>query len=215
MRLLFISLLAVCRVVACSCIGGGNPCADAAKPGTAVFIGVVVRGDEGGSARVRIVEALRDVPGGLAEADVYTMRGTSCHQPLAVGQRWLFVTSQPYSVGGCSSSFLLAGNEHKLQVLRDAIRSGSRAVAGTVVDPGWKPLAGIPVELTSTAGGPPSATFPDARAGIALRVLLLAAICCARECKGFEQSLTKLMSSEAGVLCTTSECLARLGFKGG
>jgi hypothetical protein len=124
---------------ACSCLQGGSVCSSAQSKDTVIFVARVLK-DSGhgrsgtGLARVAIEEAVQNVPPGLKEADIDTSAGTSCYFRLTQGERYVVITSSKgrYSVGGCSRSFALRGNERILDALRNQAQGGPPRLVGRV-----------------------------------------------------------------------------------
>ncbi len=87
-----------------------------------------------GPAKVVIVEPLQNVPAEQREATIATSAGTSCYRRLRAGERYVIITNgPPYSVSGCNESFLLRGNEHILDAIRNQLRGGAPRLVGTVL----------------------------------------------------------------------------------
>src|SRR5581483_8253516 len=87
-----------------------------------------------GPARVAVEEPLQNVPSGLQETEIQTSAGTSCYFRLRAGERYVIISNGPrYSVGGCSNSFQVRGNEHILEALRDRVKGGPSRLVGTVL----------------------------------------------------------------------------------
>lgn len=138
MRLLVPVLLLSAPAFACSCFTNATPCSGIG-PETAVFLGrVLVDSGEGwgtGPARVLIEEKLFSVPDGLEEVEIQTGYGTSCYRRLKAGDRYVIFgwkANGKYSVGGCNPTFLLQGNEHIFDALRNKARGGPPRLVGMV-----------------------------------------------------------------------------------
>lgn len=124
---------------ACFCVQGGSVCSSAQSKDTVIFVARVLK-DSGsgrwgtGMARVEIEEAVQNVPAELKEVDVDTLAGTSCYFRLVQGERYVVITSSKgrYSVGGCSPSFALRGNERILDALRNQAQGGPPRLVGRV-----------------------------------------------------------------------------------
>jgi hypothetical protein len=110
---------------------------------TVVFLGrVLVDSGEGrgtGPARVRIEEALFNVPKELREVEINTSAGTSCYYRLKAGERYVVFaereTGAPVrlSIHACSNTFLLQGKEHILDALRNQSYDGPPRLVGSVL----------------------------------------------------------------------------------
>lgn len=138
MRLGLLAILFAPILWPCSCIGVTNLCG---APGGswAVFVARVLR-DSGegwgkGPARAVIEEVLQNVPSGSREVEIDTQAGTSCYFRLKAGERYVIVShvrSDRYSVGHCSQSFQVRGNEHILDAMRSVWRGGPTVLVGRV-----------------------------------------------------------------------------------
>src|SRR5262249_51571049 len=134
--LIFAVLTTLVPAWGCKCMGEASPCSEMGSS-SVIFVaeGIVDSGERWGTgpAKVAIIEALQNVPAGQKEAMVATMAGTSCYFRLKAGERYVIITSGPnYSVGVCSSSFHLKGNEHILEAMRDRLKGGKSRLVGTV-----------------------------------------------------------------------------------
>ncbi len=126
---------------ACFCISTGDPCS-AMAGNTVVFLGSVLvdSGDKWGSrpARVRVEEPLFNVPEGMAEVEIDTSAGTSCYYRLRAGEIYVIFAGyrgrarRRLVMTACSDTFLLAGNEHILEALRNQSQGGRSRLVGTV-----------------------------------------------------------------------------------
>jgi Carboxypeptidase regulatory-like domain len=135
-RLALALLMASVPTWACSCVNTATPCSHIGGDSVIFVAKVLVDSGEGwgkGPAHVAVEEALQNVPEGLREVDISTAAGTSCYFRLQAGERYVIITKgSNYSVAGCSNSFLLRGNEHILDALRNQARGGAPRLVGTV-----------------------------------------------------------------------------------
>ncbi|MGJ5817154.1 carboxypeptidase regulatory-like domain-containing protein [Paludibaculum fermentans] len=141
MRLLAAALFALSPLYACSCLGIGTPCS-AFGGSSMVFVArVLVDSGEGWGnrpARVRIEEKLLNVPENLTEVEIDTSAGTSCYRRLRQGQQYVIFAykrerkTPQLSIGACSPTFQVEGNEHILDALRNQSRGGAPRLIGTV-----------------------------------------------------------------------------------
>lgn len=142
MRLVFAILLAAASSHACSCLNTGTPCSYVGSA-HAIFVGrVLIDSGEGWgnrTARVVIEEALQNVDPKLREIDVETSAGTSCYHRLKEGERYAIFAQRPeskdqsFSIGACSKTFNVRGNEHILDALRNQSKGGPPRLVGTVL----------------------------------------------------------------------------------
>ncbi len=138
MRQLFITfLVAISPGWACSCFNSATPCS-ALGGSPVIFVAeVIVDSGDGwgqGPAKVVIVEPLQNVPKGLKEATISTGAGSSCYRRLIAGERYVIITGGPqYSVSSCNESFLLRGNEHILDAMRNQLKGGAPRLVGAVL----------------------------------------------------------------------------------
>jgi len=107
-----------------------------------VFVGqVLTDSGEGwgtGPARVLIEEPLFHTPNNLREVEIDTSAGTSCYYRLKAGEHYVIFAEKSVKaasrlkIGGCSNTFLLEGNEHILDALRNKSRGGPSSLVGKV-----------------------------------------------------------------------------------
>jgi|SRR5579871_152712 len=141
MRPLLLALALAAPSLACFCLNTATPCS-ALGDSTLVFLAtVLVDSGEGwgtGPARVRIDEPLFHTPAGLGEVEIDTSAGTSCYYRLKAGQRYVIYAGNSagspgrLSIGACSSTFLLLGNENILDALRNLAQGGPARLVGKV-----------------------------------------------------------------------------------
>jgi protocatechuate 3,4-dioxygenase beta subunit len=134
-------LLFAAPAIACSCFSNATICSEI-MGSYPVFVALVLQ-DSGegwgkGPSRLRLEERLVNATGLPAEIDIDTAAGTSCYRPLRTGERYvIFAKPHPakgadWTVGGCNSTFLLRGNQHRLDALRNAARQGPARLFGAV-----------------------------------------------------------------------------------
>ncbi|MFN7918825.1 MAG: carboxypeptidase-like regulatory domain-containing protein [Bryobacteraceae bacterium] len=114
---------------------------DETTPDKVIFVGrVLVENDNKNflPARMAIEERILNVPSALKEIRVHTGAGWSLGTSVAKGQRWVVISGKPpygpFEVGisGCSPSFLLDGNGHMLDAVKNQLKGGPPRLVGTV-----------------------------------------------------------------------------------
>lgn len=138
MRLLLLLLAAEGVGLGCWCLGSGSVCAQA-RGSEAMFVGRAMTdsGPEWGrrAVKVRVEEALRNVPAGLGEMEIDSSFGTTCYGRLEAGKRYvIFAWRQDgtWKTNVCAGNFEVAGHEHMLNALREAARGGESRIVGRV-----------------------------------------------------------------------------------
>jgi hypothetical protein len=141
MRLLLVAFFISPPLFACFCVNTATPCTGIGDS-TLVFVGkVLIDSGEGwgtGPASVLIEEPLFHISKDLREVEIDTSAGTSCYYRLEAGEQYVIFAEKSgkapsrLRIGACSNTFLLQGNEHILDALRNKSRGGSSVLVGTV-----------------------------------------------------------------------------------
>ncbi|MGC4054447.1 MAG: carboxypeptidase-like regulatory domain-containing protein [Paludibaculum sp.] len=142
MRLLAALLFAFSPLYACSCLGTGTPCSSFGGSSIVFVARVLVDSGEGWGnrpARVLIEEKLLNVPQDLKEVEIDTSAGTSCYRRLQEGKQYVIFAfkredkTPQFSIGACSVTFEVEGNEHILEALRNKAANGPSRLVGKVL----------------------------------------------------------------------------------
>jgi hypothetical protein len=135
------AFLVTAPLFACFCGNSATPCSDVRGSAVVFVARVLVDSGEGrgtGPAIVLIEEPLFNVPNELREVEIDTSAGTSCYRRLKGGERYvIFAEKQDgppvrLAVRGCSNTFLLQGNEHILEALRNKSQDGPARLVETI-----------------------------------------------------------------------------------
>jgi hypothetical protein len=141
MRILSLLAIFATPALGCSCVPGSTSACSGIGAGTVVFVGrATVDSGPGfgkGHARVAVEEALFNTPNGAPELDIDTGAGSSCYFRLKLGERyviyaWKDTQTGHLSTGVCSRNFLVKGNEHLLDAVRNLSKGGPSRIVGTV-----------------------------------------------------------------------------------